>query len=75
LQKPGSKSPEMNIRKYWFVMQMRGYFFFDFETKEEVEQLLANDPAIAAGRPAYEIHPFYTRPNENFKPGEPERKQ
>jgi uncharacterized protein len=113
------KAPEMKIRKYWFVMLMRGtnrtqdsatavklqqghmanmdtmyyagklkvagpfgddgnwrgIFIFDCETKEEVEKLLAKDPAIAAGRLAYEIHPWYTEPTGNFKPGKPERKQ
>jgi len=113
------QAPEMNIRKYWFVMLMRGpnrsqdsaaavklqaghmanmdtmyyagklkvagpfgdngnwrgIFILDCETKEEVEQLLAKDPAIAAGRLAYEIHPWYTEPSGSFKPGKPERKQ
>lgn len=113
------KSPEPRIRKYWFVMLLRGtnrtqdsatavklqqghmanmdtmyyagklkvagpfgddgnwrgIFIFDCETKEEVEKLLAQDPAIAAGRLAYEIHPWYTEPTGNFKPGKPERKQ
>jgi uncharacterized protein YciI len=113
------KSPELRIRKYWFVMltrgsnrtqdsataaklqqghmanmdtmyyagklkvagpfgddgNWRGIFIFDCETKEEVEKLLAKDPAIAAGRLAYEIHPWYTEPSGNFKPGKPERKQ
>lgn len=37
----------------------RGIFILDVSTKEEVEKLLANDPAIAAGRLAYEIHPWF----------------
>ena len=109
------KKPEQKIRKYWFVMLMRGpnrsqdsltavklqeghmaninkmyydgklkvagpfgddgpwrgIFIFDCETKEEVEQLLKGDPAIAAGRLSYEIRPWYTEPSGNFAPGKP----
>ena len=36
----------------------KGIFIFDCSTKEEVEKLLNTDPAIAAGRLAYEIHPW-----------------
>jgi uncharacterized protein YciI len=39
----------------------RGIFVFDCNTKEEVEALLATDPAIAAGRLGYEIHPWWTQ--------------
>lgn len=49
----------------------RGIFVFDCETKEEVEKLLESDPAIAAGRLAYEIHPWWTAPSGSFKPGIP----
>jgi uncharacterized protein YciI len=52
----------------------RGIFIFDCETLEEVEKLLQKDPAIAAGRLGYEIHPWYTEAIGNFKPGKPERK-
>ena len=45
----------------------RGIFIFDCETKEEVEKLLNTDPAIAAGRLAYEIHPWWTAKNAVFK--------
>lgn len=45
----------------------RGIFIFDCETKEEVEKLLSTDPAIAAGRLAYEIHPWWTAKNAVFK--------
>ncbi|MBI1780994.1 MAG: hypothetical protein HYR66_06450 [Sphingobacteriales bacterium] len=50
----------------------RGIFIFDCETEEEVKKLLDTDPAIAAGRLAYEIHPWYTAPMGSFKPGKPE---
>lgn len=38
----------------------RGIFIFDCETKEEVLDYLNNDPAIAAGRLDYELHPWWT---------------
>jgi len=44
----------------------RGIFIFDCDTKEEVEKLLNTDPAIAAGRLAYQIHPWYTAPIGSF---------
>jgi uncharacterized protein YciI len=51
----------------------RGIFIFDCETKEEVVKLLSSDPAISAGRLAYEIHPWYTEPTGNFAPGKPKK--
>lgn len=45
----------------------RGIFIFDCATQAEVEQLLATDPAIAAGRLSYEIHPWMTATNCLFK--------
>jgi uncharacterized protein YciI len=48
-----------------------GLFIFDCETKEEVEKLLKTDPAIAAGRLNYEIHPWWTAATGSFTPGEP----
>jgi uncharacterized protein YciI len=57
----------------------RGIFIFDpiaigCETKEEVETILKTDPAIAAGRLSYEIHPWWTAATGSFKPGKPEKK-
>lgn len=57
----------------------KGIFIFDpiaigCETKEEVEKLLKTDPAIAAGRLNYEIHPWWTAAQGSFKPGKPEKK-
>jgi uncharacterized protein YciI len=49
----------------------RGVFIFDCATKEETEKLLNTDPAIAAGRLAYEIHPWWTVPTGSFIPGKP----
>jgi uncharacterized protein YciI len=37
----------------------KGIFIFDVATIEEVQQLLATDPAIKVGRLDYEIHPWY----------------
>jgi uncharacterized protein YciI len=45
----------------------RGIFIFNCETEMEVKQLLNTDPAIAAGRLAYEIHPWWTAKNCLFK--------
>lgn len=45
----------------------RGIFIFDCPTKEEVEALLKTDPAVAAGRLGYEIHPWWTAKNAVFK--------
>jgi uncharacterized protein YciI len=39
----------------------RGIFIFDCNTEAEVKELLATDPAIGAGRLAYEIHPWWTQ--------------
>ena len=51
----------------------RGIFVFDCATKEEVEKLLVTDPAISAGRLAYDIHPWWTAPTGSFKPGIPRK--
>lgn len=45
----------------------RGIFIFDCPTEEEVRELLNTDPAIKAGRLAYEIHPWWTAKNCLFK--------
>jgi uncharacterized protein YciI len=45
----------------------RGLFIFNCETEAEVKQLLETDPAIAAGRLAYEVHPWWTAKNCTFK--------
>jgi uncharacterized protein YciI len=49
----------------------RGIFIFDCNTKEEVEKLLKTDPAVASGRLAYEIHPWWTATTGSFVPGKP----
>jgi uncharacterized protein len=40
--------------------KLRGLFFFDVPTIEEVEKLLLTDFAISSGRLSYEIHPWMT---------------
>lgn len=56
-----------------------GIFIFDAsapgcQTKEELEQILKTDPAIAAGRLICDIRPWYTMAEGSFKPGVPEKK-
>ncbi len=45
----------------------RGIFIFDVDTEDEVKELLKNDPAIQAGRLAYEIHPWWTEKGSCLK--------
>jgi uncharacterized protein YciI len=51
----------------------RGIFIFDCASKEEVEKLLGTDPAIASGRLAYELHPWYTAATGSFTTGKPKK--
>jgi uncharacterized protein YciI len=51
----------------------QGLFIFDCKSKEEVEQLLKTDKAVASGRLVYEIHSWYTEPSGSFKPGKPKK--
>ena len=48
-----------------------GIFIFDCATKKEVEDLLKTDPAVAAGRLAYDIRPWWTAATGSFKTGMP----
>jgi uncharacterized protein len=50
-----------------------GIFIFDCATKEEVEKILQTDPAVAAGRLAYDIRPWWTAPTGSFAPGIPKK--
>lgn len=52
----------------------KGIFIFDCKTKEELETLLNTDPAIAAGRLTYDIHPWWTAATGSFVPGRPAKK-
>jgi uncharacterized protein YciI len=45
----------------------RGIFILDCKNQKEAEELLQTDPAIKAGRLAYEIHPWWTAKTEVFK--------
>ena len=49
----------------------KGIFIFDCSSQQEVGKLLVTDPAIAAGRLAYEIHPWWTASSGSFVPGKP----
>jgi uncharacterized protein len=51
----------------------RGIFIFDCASKEEVEKILQTDPAVAAGRLAYDIHPWWTAATGSFVPGKPKK--
>lgn len=51
----------------------KGIFIFDADTKEEIERILQTDPAIAAGRLSYEIHPWWTSAIGSFTPGKPKK--
>ncbi len=57
----------------------QGIFIFDAsaagcKTKDEIEKILKPDPAIASGRLAYDIRPWWTAATESFKPGVPQKK-
>ncbi len=45
----------------------RGIFIIDARSEEDVKELLKNDPAIQAGRLAYEIHPWWTEKGSCLK--------
>jgi uncharacterized protein YciI len=45
----------------------RGIFILKYDTQEEAEALVKTDPAVAAGRLSYEIHPWLTGKNCLFK--------
>jgi uncharacterized protein YciI len=45
----------------------RGIFILDCKDQQEAEELVKADPAVKAGRPDYEIHPWWTAKNEVFK--------
>jgi uncharacterized protein YciI len=51
----------------------RGIFIFDCSSKEEVVALLNTDPAIASGRLAYDIRPWFTSPTGSFEEGKPKK--
>jgi len=48
-----------------------GIFILDCASKEEAEKLVQTDPAVRAGRLAYEIKSWYTAPIGSFAPGKP----
>jgi uncharacterized protein YciI len=52
-----------------------GLFIFDCPDKQEVEKILQTDPAVSAGRLAYDIRPWWTAPTGSFEPGIPKKKE
>ncbi len=42
--------------------ELRGIGVLTVETREEADALMAEDPAVAAGRLRVEVHPWFTRP-------------
>ncbi len=54
--------------------EWRGLFIFDCATREEAEQYVLTDAAIAAGLLSAEITPWYTAPIGSFTPGKPVKK-
>ncbi|WP_276484640.1 YciI family protein [Paraflavitalea pollutisoli] len=52
----------------------QGVFIFDCPTREEVERLLQTDKAVASGRLAFTVTPWYTAPIGSFVAGIPEKK-
>ena len=51
--------------------QWRGLFVFDCATRQEAEDIVQTDAAIAAGLLTAEITPWYTAPVNSFKQGKP----
>jgi uncharacterized protein YciI len=47
--------------------EFRGVFIFDSGNEQEVRSLVESDPAVKAGRLAYEIHPWMTQKGICFK--------
>jgi len=52
-------------------MTWRGLFILDCKTKEEAEQYVKTDPAVAVGIFITEIVPWFGEPSGSFKPGKP----
>ena len=51
----------------------RGLYIFDCKTKEEVENHVKTDPAIATGVFIVDIVPWYAEPIGSFVPGKPKK--
>lgn len=49
----------------------RGLFIMDCNTKEEAENYVKTDPAVAAGVFIVDIVPWYSMPTGSFVPGKP----
>lgn len=51
----------------------RGLFIFDCKTREDAENYVKTDPAIAAGVFIVDIVPWYSEPSGSFIPGKPKK--
>jgi uncharacterized protein len=51
----------------------RGLFIMDCKTKEEAENYVKTDPAVAAGVFVVDIVPWYSEPSGSFVPGKPKK--
>ena len=51
----------------------RGLFIFDCKTKEEAENYVKTDPAVAAGIFVVDIVPWFSEPSGSFVPGKPKK--
>jgi len=54
--------------------ELRGIFVFQGVSREEAEQMAANDPAVKAGRLRIELHPWYAAKGIRVDPPEPAKK-
>ncbi len=51
----------------------RGLFVLDCKTKEEAENYVKTDPAVAAGVFVVDILPWFSEPSGSFVPGKPKK--
>jgi uncharacterized protein len=51
----------------------RGLFILDCKTKEEAENYVKTDPAVAAGVFVVDIVPWFSEPSGSFAPGKPKK--
>lgn len=54
--------------------ELRGIFVFQGVSREEAEQMAANDPAVKAGRLRIELHPWYAAKGIRVDPPEPAKR-
>jgi uncharacterized protein YciI len=54
--------------------ELRGIFVFQGVSRDEAEQLAANDPAVQAGRLRIELHPWFAAKGLHVDPPAPAKK-